>query len=54
MLRSGPRITARGRQISANAAPISNPVERVIVDRYSVSVFEIGAVADVPELVGDR
>ncbi len=41
LLRSGPRITARGRQISANAAPIRRPVHRVIVDRYSVSAFEI-------------
>jgi hypothetical protein len=31
--RSGPRITATGRQIIANAAPSSNPLARVNVPR---------------------
>ena len=39
LLRSGPRITATGRHSIASAAPTSRPVDRVIVDRYSVSVL---------------
>ena len=45
--RTGPRITATGRHIIANAAPISRPVARVTVDRYSVSTFEIGRPATI-------
>ena len=41
-VRSGPRITADGRQSMANAAPMSRPLPRVIVDRYSVSILANG------------
>ena len=34
-------MIARGRHTIANAAPSSNPVERVSVDRYSASIFEM-------------
>ena len=37
--RSGPRITATGRHRRASAPPTSNPVDRVSVDRYNVSVL---------------